>query len=89
MHIRANITDTIDISLPDGCVVSASGEAWLKWLICGQELLAACELGLAHIESEVKTSEERESDGDRIRSIIQKCQGVSETNRTSDRCTLP
>jgi hypothetical protein len=71
MHIRATTTDTIEISLPDGCVVSASGEAWLKWLTCGKELLAACELVLAHVGSVGKTPHDVESDSNRIRTIIE------------------
>ena len=72
MELCATATDTISITLPDGCVVSARGDAWLTWLICGKELLAACELGLAHIESDVKTPNNRESVCDRIRTTIEK-----------------
>ena len=72
MQLRATTTDTISITLPDGCVVSATGEAWLKWLICGNELLAACELGLTHIESDVEVPNCRESVGDRIRTTLEK-----------------
>jgi hypothetical protein len=75
MHIRATTTDTIEISLPDGCVVSASGEAWLKWLISGKELLAACELGLALIEADTKTPKERKSERAKIRTIIENAKG--------------
>jgi hypothetical protein len=72
MHLHATTTDTISITLPDGSVVSATGEAWLKWLICGKELLDACELGLGNIESPVKTPSDSKSVSDRIRSAIEK-----------------
>ena len=76
MHIRATTADIIDIHLPDGSVVSATGEAWLQWLTCGKELLAACELGLANIES-ATSPHDRESDSDRIRTIIEKVKASS------------
>ena len=72
MRLRTATTDTIDITLPDGSVVSATGEAWVKWLVCGQELLTTCEFELARIESDVKTRNHGVRDGDRIRATIEK-----------------
>ena len=88
MQVRATTTDTISIKLPDGCVVSATGETWLKWLICGKELLAACELGLIHIESDVKTPHDRERVVDRIRTTLEEVKDLREVNRTSGRGAL-
>ena len=64
MHLLATTTDTIDITLPDGSVVSATGEAWVKWLMCGKEWLATCQLRLAHIELDVETLKHRVGDGE-------------------------
>src|SRR4029079_11302973 len=88
MKIRASTIDTIRITLPDGCVVSATGEAWLKWLICGRELLSACELGLIHIESDLKTSNDREMVIDKIRTTLEKVNNLREVNRAPGRGAL-
>ena len=88
MQLRATTTDTISITLPDGGVASATGEAWLKWLICGKELLAACELGLIHIESDVKTPNDRETVVNRIRTILEEVNDLREVNRTPGRGAL-
>src|SRR3954469_16549462 len=85
MQVRATTTDTISIILPDGCVVSATGETWAKWLICGKELLAACELGLVHIESDVKTPNARETVVNRIRTTLEEVNDLREVIRTPGR----
>ena len=54
MRLCAATTDTIDITLPDGSVVSATGEAWVKWLVRGQELLTTCEFELAPLNRMLK-----------------------------------
>jgi hypothetical protein len=70
--VTATTQDIIEITLPDGSVVSATGEAWVKWLTCGEALLEACKAALENLKD--RNAEDGET-GDALRAAIAKATG--------------